>query len=58
MEDAENPGMLHTSLDAFTRNKTGQDVKLSIDGKTLASDFGGVLALVTKICVGLKVHQH
>lgn len=43
MEDAENPGMLHTSLDAFTRNKTGQDVKLSIDGKKLASGVGGVL---------------
>lgn len=56
MEDAENPGMLHTSLDAFTRNKTGQDVKLSIDGKKLASGVGGVLG--DRVCVGLKVHQH
>ncbi|VDI03707.1 Hypothetical predicted protein [Mytilus galloprovincialis] len=40
LADAEKTGMLHTSLDAFTKNKTGQDVKLSIDGKKLACGLG------------------
>ena len=38
--DAKNPGFLNHSLDAFSKAHHNKDVKISIDGKKLASGFG------------------
>jgi hypothetical protein len=38
--DAKEPGILRTSLESFSRENPGKDVKLSIDGKKLASGLG------------------
>ena len=39
-EDAEKPGFLNISFDAFAKVHQNEDVKISIDGKKLASRFG------------------
>ena len=38
--DASKPGLLEISLDAFATQHKGDDVKLSIDGKRIATGFG------------------
>lgn len=38
--DAETPGILNMSLDAFSSKHSGKDIKLSIDGKKIAVGFG------------------
>ena len=39
-EDAETTGFLNISFDAFAKFHQNEDVKISIDGKKLASRFG------------------
>ena len=38
--DASKPGILQLSLDAFTSQHKGQDVKISIDEMRIATGFG------------------
>ena len=38
--DSSHPGLLKISLDAFSNENAGQDVKLSMDGKKLSIGFG------------------
>ena len=38
--DADSPGILEIPLDTFSQEKSGQKVKLSVDGKKIATEFG------------------